>query len=429
MKRYLPAVILFSCAALFLFGVVQLFELRFEAGDVYPPYSTLRADPLGAMAFYESLGKMPGMTVRRDFSISNRLPDDPGTTYVHLASEGYQWDDLPDDMFQNIKNFVSAGGRLVITYFPQTEPPFRFFEGNTNSLASTATNVPATNMSSTNAPATNQPPAKVKPQQKQKKPAAGTVDWVNLEDKWGFHESFKELPQDDGTYQPVTVFNQSIPGLPHALAWHSGLVFTNCDRQWRVVYARGQDPVLLERKFGRGSVVLASDSYFASNEALTRDRHADLLTWLVGANRQVTFDEAHFGITQTGGVATLMREYRLHGLAGGLLLLAILFIWKNSTSLAPPLPEATADTAIAGKDSAAGLVNLLRRNLSPRDILNVNFAEWKKSAAPGGRVATRRQREAEMAYLAECSRPAMEQDPVAAYRKISETLGTRKKSI
>ena len=42
------------------------------ATDVKFPKRT--SDPFD-QAFYESLGKMPGLTVRRDFSESNRLPD------------------------------------------------------------------------------------------------------------------------------------------------------------------------------------------------------------------------------------------------------------------------------------------------------------------------------------------------------------------
>ena len=84
---------------------------------------------------------------------------------------------------------------------------------------------------------------------------------------------------------------------------------------------------------------MATDSYFVSNEAMAKDRHADLLAWLIGPDKNVVFDEAHFGIVETSGVAVLMRKYRLHGLAAGLMLLAGLFIWKNSTSLVPPLTD------------------------------------------------------------------------------------------
>ena len=79
MKKHFPILVLLGCTAAFAFGLVQLFQLRFEVGDVYPPYSSLRSDPLGAMAFYESLEKLPGVSVRRDFNANNRMPEEPST--------------------------------------------------------------------------------------------------------------------------------------------------------------------------------------------------------------------------------------------------------------------------------------------------------------------------------------------------------------
>ena len=35
------------------YGLLHLFALRFAQGDVYPPYSSLRSDPLGKKALYE----------------------------------------------------------------------------------------------------------------------------------------------------------------------------------------------------------------------------------------------------------------------------------------------------------------------------------------------------------------------------------------
>ena len=37
-----------------VYGIAHLFALRYEKGDVYPPYSTLRADPLGAKGLYDA---------------------------------------------------------------------------------------------------------------------------------------------------------------------------------------------------------------------------------------------------------------------------------------------------------------------------------------------------------------------------------------
>ncbi len=418
MRKYLPIIVLVGCTALFAFGIVDLFELRFENGDVYEPYSSLRADPLGTMAFYESLGKMPGISVNRDFSTSNRLPGEPGTVYLHLAADAYEFDWLSDDVYHEIKNFLAGGGRLVITYFPQTRPIHPYFddEDETNSVQ------PArSKLKDKNNPA--------KKTSKNKKHLKGDASGVNLEDEWGFHESFQELPQDADAYQPVTVLNRSDSALPASLDWHSGMIFTNSDKAWHTVYARGTHAVVLERAFGKGSVVVASDSYFLSNEAMTKDRHAEFLAWLIGANKHVVFDEAHLGIVDSPGIAMLMRQYRLHGLAAGLLLLAGLFVWKNSTSLVPPQPEEQREDFVSGKDSASGFVNLLRRNISPRDLFAVCFAEWKKSAAPAGKFSQARLQQAEAMFHAENSRPAGERNPVATYQQISETLGNRKKPL
>jgi len=38
MKKYFPIIVLLGCVAVFALGIVQLFELRFESGDVYPAY-------------------------------------------------------------------------------------------------------------------------------------------------------------------------------------------------------------------------------------------------------------------------------------------------------------------------------------------------------------------------------------------------------
>jgi len=77
--------------AILLFASRIWWRFGSHRGEVYPAYSSLRADPLGAMAFYESLESIPGISARRDFSDSNRLPEEPQTVYLHLASPRYEW--------------------------------------------------------------------------------------------------------------------------------------------------------------------------------------------------------------------------------------------------------------------------------------------------------------------------------------------------
>lgn len=49
----------------FFVAMHRLMRDRLDQGDVYPPYSTLRADPLGSKAFYDALESTPGVEVSR----------------------------------------------------------------------------------------------------------------------------------------------------------------------------------------------------------------------------------------------------------------------------------------------------------------------------------------------------------------------------
>src|SRR5438876_11628244 len=125
MNKKLAIMVLFIGATLFAVGMMQLFKLRFEAGDVYPEYSSLRTDPLGTMAFYESLQRIAGFSVRRDYSRANRLPEARDTCYLHLAATVHDWRTVPEEIFKQAEAFALRGGRLVITLTPETRDPFK----------------------------------------------------------------------------------------------------------------------------------------------------------------------------------------------------------------------------------------------------------------------------------------------------------------
>jgi hypothetical protein len=250
-----------------------------------------------------------------------------------------------------------------------------------------------------------------------------------LKDRWGLELGFRALEPDGDTFEPAEVENRSDLTLPDKLEWHSATIFTNVSANWRIVYARGTNPVVVQRTLGAGTVAMATDSYFLSNEALRKDRHSELISWCVGhsapdergLSSQVVFDEAHFGIVETEGVATLLRKYHLYGLVTALLLLAALFIWRNSLSFVPPWETVLAQGYVPGKDVSAGFVNLLRRNIPARDLLQVCFGEWKKSA-PGAGHSNTRQAQVEAAIKSEGARPTRERQPVAAYQEICRIL-------
>src|SRR5579872_1418279 len=123
MKQNASRLILLAGAAVFAAGLFELFKLRFEAGDVYPPYSSLRSVPLGTMALFESLSRMPGVTLIRDYNSSNRLPPGRGSAYLHLAATREEWLWIPDEVVQEIQGYVLGGGRLVIAFSPEISRP------------------------------------------------------------------------------------------------------------------------------------------------------------------------------------------------------------------------------------------------------------------------------------------------------------------
>ena len=445
MRKFVPIIVIVGCVAVFAFGMVQLFKLRFDVGDVYPPYSSLRSDPLGTMALYESINKLPGISTRRDVSADDRLPESPDTTYLHLAASTYEWKWMPEDTFYEIDRFVKGGGRLVITLFPESTTNFFMYEGydemETNAAPSQKTNA-APSQSTNSAPSqkTNSKDAKGTKGQKdtkdtkqikgKKKKPVGEEDTdfktVSIEDKWGVGFSILDLVKNENdVYEPARVLNRTDLPLPHTLDWHSGIVLTNSNKAWQTIYSRGTNAVVVERKFGRGSVVIATDSYFTSNEAMVKDRHADFLAWLIGSSKLVVFDEAHLGVMESSGVSTLMRKYRLYWLVGGLILLALLFIWKNSLSLLPPREDERRQEYLAGKGAATGFVNLLRRNLPVRDLLGICFVEWKKSAAHSGTCSAARVQQAETIFQIENSLTGKERNPLRAYHDISTALNAK----
>ena len=415
MKRHWPILLLLVCAAAFLVGVLQLFKLRFEAGDSYPEYSSLRADPLGTMALYESLEKVPNITVVRDHAASNQLPDGRSTTYLHIAAPTFTWDSLPKELWKEIDNFLISGGRLAITFYPETGWNF----WSAGSIPTVTTNKAA----GTNAPGTKNPQARRRADLRRQLQGGKEENEVSVEDHWGIHFQHVTLPQgDNDTYKAVEVVNASSLALPRTLDWHSATVFTNLDKAWQTIYSRRKAPVMIERKFGAGSVVMATDSFFLSNEALRKEPHADLLAWIVGPSRHVVFDEAHLGIVEEGGVAVLIRKYRLHGLALGLLILAGLFIWKNSVSLVPPTAAEKSQNYVAGKDATAGFVNLLRRNIQVKDVLNACFAEWTRTLLQGKHYTIAGVDQAQAVLEEENARVPTRRDPVVSYKRICEVL-------
>ena len=349
-QRFFTAALIFLAASAFLYGIAHLFALRFEAGDVFPPYSTLRGDPLGAKIFYESLRALPGIAVEQNQKPLSRFSAGNDTTLFYLGAKSNYWRESDVVAFENL---VSKGGRLVLTFYARDKAPNRWSE-------------PPPEKS----PAKSSSPSPTPPE-----PSEKILDQADLAKRWKFQIAYNDEGVD------AEAQNQLGSVLEPAVSWYSAMFFAAVAEPWHVVYAVDGRAVIIERPSAAGTVVLASDSYFISNEAMRVDRKPALLAWLAGNSRRFVFDETHHHVYEQPGVANLLRKYRLHGLIAGLLILVGLFVWKSAATFLPR-DRATdgADSVIAGRDAYSGFTNLLRRGIRPRDLLAVCLAEWRRSS-------------------------------------------------
>jgi hypothetical protein len=312
-------------------GLEQIALTPIQTGDVYPPFSSMRSDPMGAKGLYESLAALPGITVERLYKRRQKLAGSNDAMFV-LGVDPVAWSGLDPPTLRGFQRLIESGGRLVIAFLPVRTP----------------TKLPKERM---------------------------------VETAWGLKLQYR-TDKDDYTGG----------GIPHDTA-----LFFETGPEWRKLVSDSNGAaMLIERNYGAGTIVLAADTYPLSNEGLRDARDTALIVKLAGPATRITFDEDHFGVTETGSVTALMRRYRLQGGVAILILVAALFLWRNATSLLPPHDSgdalASAKNAVAGRDSLEGLAALLHRGVPEKQLLETCFSEWSKSTNKSGSDERRAQR-------------------------------------
>ncbi len=423
-SRKAPAVILaLLLVAGFGCGLLRLFHLRYAVGDVYPPYSSLRADPLGAKALHDALEELPGLSVRRNVEGLSREVDAPGTALLVLGHGPHSLDATDPSFTDSLESLALHGARVVLSFAPVVRETWqREFEKEKKKQEKEEQEKESKEKQEPKPPVLKKPGPPPTGGPGIHPPGEDELSEERLRrasflKRWGFKSEYDDLPLDaQGRPQAVVARRVAPLDLPGALSWHTSLYFRDLDPAWRVIYARGDEAVLIERPLGRGRLVLSADTYFLSNEAMLKERRPEILSWILGDKRTVVFDETHLGIEEQPGVAALARRYRLHGLAAGILLLAGLFLWQAAARFVPPLPEGGAGDTVAGKDAAAGFVNLLQRGIPPGEILRVCVDEWARSLERGPAIPPK-----SLQRLA-----AGSGDPVEGYRRVSRALSRAK---
>ncbi|MEO7425893.1 MAG: hypothetical protein ABI036_11950 [Fibrobacteria bacterium] len=380
----------------FGYGVTRLFQDRLESGDIYPAYSSLRSDPLGCRAFYTALERYPELDVKRAFARTDFRGQAPGTVYFFLGLDG-RYLEAQNGIFGEADSLARQGQRVVMSFIPMSmEKGDRVAMLRAGLLRSDSASAAADGAGdSTLTGKLEKLFQDSAGKEADKNAPAGEGNPLRILREWGVRLLIDSafLPNDldpSNTSDPESsAINYKIAvsqnGLGDTVPWISGLYFDSLSPPWEILYRRGALPVAVERAVGAGSVVLAADSYFASNQALFHTRPARMAAALVGGGRRIFFDERHLGVRQDDAVADLLRRYRLHWLLPSLLTLAGLYIWKARYHLSPE-PEEQAQGSRA-QDGRGALSGLLRRNLTHRQTLEACYGYWQEGRhmpAPAG---------------------------------------------
>ncbi|MGB5748375.1 MAG: DUF4350 domain-containing protein [Desulfobacterales bacterium] len=439
-NKTIAGVVMVLLLLFFVVGVVNLFVLRFATGDVYPAYSSLRSDPLGTRALYESLDNIDGIAVRRNYHLLESLTFEPQTTFFYLGTAAGEFGSVPKEMIEVFDRLTQSGGRLVLTFLPVTKNHETKAKKNLSAKKKETVN----NKSETKTKG-NSGSARRAGKRKSSTPSrgksgskkidengvakdSGQKNLVSVKTHWGIGMVFKDyLPVKDDKHLSIDATSNR-RDLPPVISWHTNLYFDLFDDAWQTLYSYEGLPLIVERAYGKGSILVCADSYFMSNEALRSERHPQLLVWLIGGNSTIIFDEAHFGIHKQPSVAQLIRRYRFHWVFATLVVLALLFVWKSAAYFVPPSADDGLNGAdvVSEKDYTQGLIALLRRNITDNQILQVCAKEWEQTFKKSKRTrAIALERIRGLAGTGSTG-PKMSKDPVKEFRKISKLISEEK---
>jgi uncharacterized protein DUF4350 len=331
--RLIAFILIGLMAALFVVVGVQMFKVRAEVNGVYPEYSSYRADPKGYRILFETLSRLPSIHVERSLQPLREVPSGNGKILIVaglLPGKG------PAEETKLLNDWMTNGGTLLLAFSS------RQFDSN---------------------------------EENQGDPAPPESKWLRGEvakdESWGIRILWSK--------QSLVAQLQSNLFADQS-SWAGHLYIQPAKSDWEVLAKARELPVVLQRKFGAGKLIVLADSYPLSNIALAAHRNAALVSWLFPEHSTVIFDETHFGIVDHPGIIGLARRYGLDGAFVAVLGLAVLYLWASRYSLRP-VRRARADSepAVRGAGGNEIFTNLLRRTLPAADLCTVCLQIWKQN--------------------------------------------------
>jgi hypothetical protein len=369
-----PAGFVAALVSVFCVVIVASVLRRSEDYSSYPQYSSLNNAESGTKAYFDSLERL-GYTLERNYKSIDKVQETNASFfYVGLSSERFR--QLPDQDLADLARLATMGVRLVVVLDPkQVEWP--------NIMQ---------------APTSKQVRKNVK----------APVD--SLLKIWGV--KLERAAASDQRFANE-LGGRKEEGPAKAYLWY----FASWRPEWRTSGSFGNAPLFLERKLGRGAIVLMANADLLTNRQLLSAPDAEALAAAAGNRRRMIFDETHLGVADTGSVAGLAAAHNLQWLLLGFVMLAVFYVWRNSVSFVPPM-RAERDAAIAGLNAHGALTALLMRSIPENQILATAAAEWNASWQLEKRPGARPLNDSELFQ----ARGATGDEAIRLYREFSKRL-------
>ena len=90
-------------------GVLRLLGTQYAAGNFYPEYSSLRAAPNGTKLLFDSLSRLPGLKVTRNYLPLDSFPDHAADVLVL----GFRPASIDASLLQRLEKIAREGNRVI----------------------------------------------------------------------------------------------------------------------------------------------------------------------------------------------------------------------------------------------------------------------------------------------------------------------------
>lgn len=355
MRRAISFIIMALLILSFLVSASFILKGRFEKGDVYPRYSSLRHDPMGTSILFDSF-KKTGCTV--EILTEEKFPEimNPQDTILFILSPKFAH--FPDNEADRIAGFILSGGRVFMT------------ADNENGLMDffdTGIDMPECERKH----AEGNEEIKKDPEREKAGKKKGEIE-ERIEEK-GEDGDEKEPCLQDAIQ--VAGFDFSPDSIP---VFGEKSLITRWPRAVTVL-SSGHDVMLL-LSHGKGDIIISTESYFISNESLAKMPPVTFLSWIMGGRTHVLVDEYHHGVLSKKGVSFLLRKYHLYWFIAYLALISLISLWHILPTFRKPLPrESTPGANI--RSSLDGYTHLLTRTIPRKGMLDISMDQWLKGSA------------------------------------------------